>query len=1130
MKSLIALNADVNLATPHDQRTCLHLAAAGGHLDVVTFLVNEAGATMSKDRQGKFPFDDAKQHGHTDVRTLLLDQELVVEALPISDGHPFSEQMDAVLGLVVRDGIFSLRTVQAEVRHFYSTLGMHSAYFEHFTEQQISRHIQCLLAAKQVSMTRGERSLQFGIEDAESGFFLATLNPSPCHREAARLCTKYLTDTLEQGLAYSVTFMASSGSAFGRKGTDKLGIYIVDRHSWDVKEKDDVFKFSKMASSVDGTPATPMTPQKWGSTKGSILDPAEEKRRNVHDVDNAYMDLSDETDLRKIATRQFMEKREIFPEALVIFQRLIDTATAARSMATEVHPNPSPHAGGFVVFFAIYEMGGKDSRPMLADLQDLLWHMNLQPRRFYVDVFANGVQTYALFFPDAKEESLHELQRAAWYIQHTKRTVGSSLRLWKEVQCGVLTPEASIYMRLGIKFCFAFFPREQYMPQYSELQGMLHEPESKRKLDEMYIQSVREIITNNRIYDIVCKYIAFAPRFYADFKRIASGEAEPFWNEELAKEIEELVHDPLCATVLRMFLRLNHSVLMTNFFRSDQPPSAIAVRLNPQVVLDGRPKTLYPETPFGIYLIMGRNFHGFHCRFREIARGGVRVVRSRDQQAYNKNDCAAFEECYNLAYTQQLKNKDIPEGGAKGVILLDGEKSQAHSQCSSAGRDCFVKYMDALLDCMLKPAGIHSHVPHEELLFFGPDEGTADCMDIGARRARDRGHRYWKGLTTGKSVRFGGVPHDVYGITTCGVRTYVRELYRVLNLREESITKVQTGGPDGDLGSNEILQSKDKTVALVDVSGVAYDPAGLDRRELERLARERQQIKMFNRSHLGEGGFLVLLDETNVTLPDGSYWRTGLDLRDQFIFTPYGRADLFVPCGGRPATINAANVGGLLAQGLPWKMVVEGANLFITDPARRKFEEAGMHLFRDSTANKGGVTSSSLEVLASLSMLPEDHDRLLTAASDSADLPDFYMKYVESIIIQIEKNCCCEFKVIWDACQSNKGEPMHKIDASKKLSAEINSLQDVIAADVLEDELLREVLKHALPDLIVKHNGLDTLMKRLPEAYIKATCANYLASKYVYEHGIVSPNSFNFHKFMERFSQKGSPTTPVSAK
>merc|ERR1711957_699533 len=174
----------------------------------------------------------------------------------------------------------------------------------------------------------------------------------------------------------------------------------------------------------------------------------------------------------------------------------------------------------------------------------------------------------------------------------------------------------------------------------------------------------------------------------------------------------------------------------------------------------------------------------------------------------------------------------------------------------------------------------------------------------------------------GKSVQLGGVPHDVYGITTRGVRTYVQELYKVLNLDERSITKFQTGGPDGDLGSNEILQSCDKTTALVDASGVAYDPNGLRRNELERLARTRQMICKFNSDFLGEGGFLVLVTDEDVVLPDGSRWRTGLELRDSFVTTKYAHADLFVPCGGRPATVNHSNVEKLIMGGVPaWKMV-----------------------------------------------------------------------------------------------------------------------------------------------------------------------------------------------------------------
>ena len=41
-----------------------------------------------------------------------------------------------------------------------------------------------------------------------------------------------------------------------------------------------------------------------------------------------------------------------------------------------------------------------------------------------------------------------------------------------------------------------------------------------------------------------------------------------------------------------------------------------------------------------------------------------------------------------------------------------------------------------------------------------------------------------------------------------------------------------TGGPDGDLGSNEILMGKEKILGVVDGSGVLFDPEGLDKESL----------------------------------------------------------------------------------------------------------------------------------------------------------------------------------------------------------------------------------------------------------------------------------------------------------
>ena len=113
----------------------------------------------------------------------------------------------------------------------------------------------------------------------------------------------------------------------------------------------------------------------------------------------------------------------------------------------------------------------------------------------------------------------------------------------------------------------------------------------------------------------------------------------------------------------------------------------------------------------------------------------------------------------------------------------------------------------------------------------------------------------------------GGIPHDIYGMTTRSVHQYVLGIYRKLGLQETEVTKAQTGGPDGDLGSNEILISNDKTTSIVDGSGIIYDPKGLDRTELYRLAVARKMINNFDITKLSDKGFRVLIDDNNITLP-----------------------------------------------------------------------------------------------------------------------------------------------------------------------------------------------------------------------------------------------------------------------
>lgn len=162
--------------------------------------------------------------------------------------------------------------------------------------------------------------------------------------------------------------------------------------------------------------------------------------------------------------------------------------------------------------------------------------------------------------------------------------------------------------------------------------------------------------------------------------------------------------------------------------------------------------------------------------------------------------------------------------------------------------------------------------------------------------ARDRGaETWWKSFTTGKSAEtLGGVPHDTYGMTSLSIRQYVLGIYKQLGLREKDVTKVQTGGPDGDLGSSafhilllrtwlltcvcfvdEILLSSDKTIAIIDGSGVLADPAGINREELVRLAKLRIPVANFDKSKLSKDGYLVKVEEHDVKLPcrfSSTFW------------------------------------------------------------------------------------------------------------------------------------------------------------------------------------------------------------------------------------------------------------------
>lgn len=63
------------------------------------------------------------------------------------------------------------------------------------------------------------------------------------------------------------------------------------------------------------------------------------------------------------------------------------------------------------------------------------------------------------------------------------------------------------------------------------------------------------------------------------------------------------------------------------------------------------------STIFQAYFSRLRYFNGFHCRFRDIARGGLRIVTPPNSDTKSFESGRHFDEVYGLSYGQQLKNK-----------------------------------------------------------------------------------------------------------------------------------------------------------------------------------------------------------------------------------------------------------------------------------------------------------------------------------------------------------------------------------------------------------------------------------------------------------------------------------------
>jgi len=689
---------------------------------------------------------------------------------------------------------------------------------------------------------------------------------------------------------------------------------------------------------------------------------------------------------------------------------------------------------------------------------------------------------------------------------------------------------------------------------------------SKRISDANHSEYLREIVSKTiRANPELLKQLFqfFDLKFNPERPGMADPEALAQDLGRFAKRLDSIfIDDSTPADIFRFACRLIRNVRKTNFYKADK--RSFAFRLDPGV-LD---PIVFSEMVFGIFFVVGHYALGTHMRAEDVARGGLRLLRITPGNYENELDDANLLNYALGPKAQRLKHKDIAESGSKGVIVPTpdhaGDGLNAVCDCS-----------EGILDLILPSDEVKDYLGQPEMIFFGPDEGTAHFMDAIAVRAGERGYPHWRTFTTGKEI---GMPHDAYGLTqdgqvfallgrgeqgtelqidgasvattlfpneihshigervassgmtTTGVMAAFRALIARRGRREEDLNLMMTGGPDGDLGANQIQTYRGKICLVIDGGAVLFDPEGLDARELKLLAFSRHRSPRPNsaaypREKLSPAGFLVERSAKNVTLPDGAVVEDGAFFHKTFLTTPENRRFVeqagiraFVPCGGAKDTVNFANVCGFLAVFPELEFIVEGANVFFDDAAREAIAtQTDVLQIKDSTANKGGVTCSSLGEVLSAFLLQEDYEQHVVHDAKTR------FELARELLGIIAANAETETNMLLDL-HANEGPSLAhlSIRTSEQLLALQERLYQHLDLILANEDLVAGVVEAYVPSVLTRIVGVPRILEILGDerllAYRNALLTKKLASLALYRHAV------EWDDFLRRLDGELEPT------
>jgi len=757
----------------------------------------------------------------------------------------------------------------------------------------------------------------------------------------------------------------------------------------------------------------------------------------------------------------------------------------------------------------LFSVGNPPQKDFLTQVSEIFQRLGIGVRRSYCLIISTGVHPYFLgnFYVLTHDGKLVEkgsdlFRKLQNELYNTQILSTSSVSYTDFVTNRILTGEEASLTNAFAAFCHTFLAHK--------------EPD---RFDESMVTTA---FHSNP--DITLRLIRlFKTRFDPDLT-----EREGLYEKE-RKEALEVIEgyntghrylDEVRRTIFRTCLFFIQRTLKTNFFVPEK--HALAFRLDPEILGDlGTAFTsdLPQGRPFRITFFFSRHAVGYHIGFSDIARGGWRTIICKTPDECTTSTNSVFKEVYVLAHTQHLKNKDIYEGGSKLTVVLEAVGLDSPALVTQRLYKVQYGILNAFLDLFVTEKGRAKHpnvvdyYGEDEPIELGPDENMSDAMiEFMARQSVKRGYVLGIGIMSSKEIE---INHKEYGVTSRGVMKFAEVAMKEIgiDIRRDPFTVRLTGGPNGDVAGNSIRLllercPKAKVLSIVDGTAGLYDPEGAEKAELRRMVL-KQDLDHFRPEALHPGGFMLFggkrrqdglrelyrkvirgdkrAEETWITVDE--FYKE----MDELVFTV--STDLFLPCGGRPETIDRSNWQRLLdSSGKPTlRVITEGANSFITPVARSDIQKKGVIVLRDASANKCGVISSSYEIIANL---------LMTAKEFLAHKE----AYVQDVLAILEKRAEEEAKLIFRRYREGNGKLFYT-DISNAISEEINDHYAKLFSyfqgrpELCDRPLFRKVLLSHLPALIRENPKFRGRIKRIPPKIKHAILSSEMATRIVYHGG-----------------------------